>query len=386
MLGELINFSAFCGHALYDPATGQPVSESRLAEILPRSLAALELSAQRFIPVPDELSQLYARYRPTPLFDAREFSAALGGRTQILVKDEGSTPSGNHKMNSALWIAYHCSKDGLTTITTETTGNWGIALALAARRFGIRIVCFIDRQSAQERPDREREMRRLGAEVVVVDDPESEYDPLVLSANRAVEYTSTIKGARYIFGSVYNYFIVPQTMTGIEARAELGVDSQPDVVIGSCGGGANLLGIAGAFLLAAMENGGGPAIVCAEAEQCPIVSKGTPGRYSIDDQGYYPLLETYGLPSLLSPGYIGGLGSTLVAAPVARFHQAGLIRTTTLDSASAAAAADLFAATEGRRVALETSYQLAAVINEIRERHPRRILVNISTVGHGSSA
>lgn len=383
---ELTNLYAACPDRVLDPVTRQPISAERLCAVLPESLAEMELSDELTVAVPEPLRELFATYRPTPLLAADRFAEAIGGDCTVLVKDEGRTPSGNHKMNSAYWIAYHCARDGVSTLTTETTGNWGTALALAGARFGLRVVCFLDHLSAQARPDREEQMRAAGAEVIVVGADEAEqYDPLVLSASRAVRYTREQPGARYIFGSVYNYFILPQTMTGAEVRQELG-DVRPDVVVGSCGGGANLLGIAGAFLADAVHGGRSPEVLCAESDQCPIVSKGVPGEYSIDDQDFYPRLRTYGLDRLLGTGYIGGLGSTIVAAPVAYFHEQGLIRTETFTAEEARAAAELYRRTEGRRVALETGYQLAAVAAEARRGPGRRLLVNISSVDERSYA
>ncbi|MFG1779695.1 pyridoxal-phosphate dependent enzyme [Micromonospora sp. NPDC049051] len=383
---ELINLYSACPERVLDPVSREPITAARLAEVLPESLAEMELSDRLTIPVPEPLREIYAEFRPTPILRATRFAEAIGTDCSILVKDEGSTPSGNHKMNSAYWIAYHCARDGITTITTETTGNWGTALAMAGQRFGLRVVCFLDEASALARPDREQAMRAAGAEVIVVaPDDDEHYDPLVLSASRAVSYTREISSARYIFGSVYNYFILPQTMTGAEVRRDL-VDEQPDVVVGSCGGGANLLGIAGAYLADALHGGPAPEVLCAESDQCPIVSKGVLGEYSIDDQDYYPRLRTYGLDRLLGDEYIGGLGSTIVAAPVAHFHEQGLLRTATFTTEQAAEAAELFRRTEGRRVALETGYQLAAVVAEARQSPGRRILVNVSSVSDRSYA
>jgi tryptophan synthase beta chain len=379
---SLLNLYAYCGGQVLDPVSRAPITFEKLAEVLPPSLAEMELSDQPALSVPEELRDVLSAYRPTQVFHAGAFSAAIGNDCVVYAKDEGTTPSGNHKMNSALWVAYHCARDGIPTITTETTGNWGLALAMAAARFGVRLICFIDEASARARPDREHLMRQAGAEVVVVgpEDENESYDPLVLSANRAVSYTRGRDDARYIFGSVYNYFILPQTLTGTEAMRQL-AGVRLDAVVGSCGGGANLLGLAAAFLVLRTQTGEGPDVICAESDQCPIITKGVKGEYSIDDQGFYPLLRTYGLDRLLGDGYIGGLGSTLVAAPVAHFHERGLIRGTTITADHAAAAADLFARTEGRRVALETGYQLAAVVAEARRAPGRRLLVTVSSLG-----
>ncbi|GAA0736003.1 pyridoxal-phosphate dependent enzyme [Dactylosporangium roseum] len=383
MLPSLINLNYYCDVRLLDPVTGQPIEQARLAQVLTEPLAELELSRQRTVALPAALEDMLS-YRPTPLFEARTFAEALGGRTRIFVKDEGATPSSNHKMNSALWVAYHCSRAGLKVMTTETTGNWGIALALAGTLFGIRVICFIDATSVRQRPDRVRAMTEAGAEVIVAEDEGGNADPLTLSASAAVRYTLRIPEARYIFGSVYNYFVLPQTMVGLEAAQQLPV--RPDLVVGSCGGGANLLGIAAAFLVDRLETGSGPDLLCAEAEECPVVSKGRWGDHSIEDSRHYPLMRTYGLERLLGDTYIGGLGSTIVAGAVADLHSRRLLATATFPMGEARQAAELFERTEGRRVALETGYQLAAVAREVRRGAYRNVLVNISTVGNRSYA
>jgi len=152
-----------------------------------------------------------ANYRETPLFRARNFEKAIGTTCEIYIKDEGKTPSGNHKMNSAYLIAYLCAKDGIRTIVTETTGNWGIALALAANDFGLTVMCIIDEESNQARPNRKSIMEGFGAIVRVVTLDEYHKDLLTLSTDKAIEYTKTLKNAVYIYGSVYGYFVIPQS-------------------------------------------------------------------------------------------------------------------------------------------------------------------------------
>lgn len=380
MIEEVHNLYAHCGTAVLDPRTRQPISVERLREVLPPSLAELELSREPRYRLPEPVRELYATYRPTPLARAERFERAIGTECEIYVKDEGRTPTGNHKANSAILIAYLCRRDGIETVVTETTGNWGLALARACSSFGVRTVCFIDAESDAQRPDRSVLMREAGAEVVVVPPDEAHGDLLTLSADAAIAHTRRMEGAVYIFGSVYNYFLTPQTIIGAEAREQLG-DAYPDVVVGSCGGGANLLGTAGAFIVDHLESGRPVEVVCAESEHCPIVSGGVLGQYSIDTAGVYPMLETYGLPGLLSDEYIGGLGSTIVAQPVAELHRRGLISPVTLTAKAATEAARIFQETEGCGVALETGYQLAAAIRVARTNSGRRILLNISSRG-----
>lgn len=383
MITELPNLYAYCPRSVFDPDTDLPITAERLARALPPSLVRMELSREPTFTIPDELLDIYGRYRPTSLFRAAAFEEALGTDSAIFVKDEGATPTGNHKANSAYWIAHLCREDGVRKIVTETTGNWGLALALAASELGLESVCFIDAMSHEARPDRQRQMLEAGAQVVVVDLQRSGCDPLMLSANAAIEYTLELRDAVYIFGSVYNYFIAPQTIIGAEAAQQLG-GTQPTIVVGSCGGGANLLGTAGVFIVDRIRTGRGARVFSAESVHCPILSRGHQGHFSIDDHGHYPRIDTYGLDHLLGDEYIGGLGSTIVASPAAHFHAEGLIEARAFTSAEASAAARLFAESEDHQVALETAYQLAAVVYLVRTLNEEVILLNVSSRGRNS--
>lgn len=346
---------------------------------MPPPLESFELDRRENIPIPEELARLYSRYRPTPLFRATAFEKALRTKSEIFVKDESRTPTGNHKANSAYLIAYLCHQAGIRTITTETTGNWGLALAIAAREFGLNTISFLDATSHARRPSTRREIELQGGSVVIVELDQYHGDLLTLSADAAIDATQKLDAAAYVFGSVYGYFVVPQSIMGIEAGVQLAeMGRYPDVVIGSCGGGANLLGIAAPFLLDRLARRTYVRALSAESVHCPILTRGTLGIRSIDSFGRYPAIETYGLEGLLDREYIGGLGSTIVASAAAHFHNLGLIEPRSFNSQQALAAAKLFERAEGIRVALETSYQLAAVIEEAQKERRQVILVNVS--------
>jgi tryptophan synthase beta chain len=350
---------------------------------MPDALKRFELDRGENIPIPGKLASLYSRYRPTPLFRATAFERALGTKSEIFIKDESRTLTGNHKANSAYLIAYLCSDAGIRTITTETTGNWGLAIATAAKEFGLDTIAFLDATSDARRPTTRREIESQGGRVVIVEDDQHHNDLLTLSADAAIQATQRLRAAAYVFGSVYGYFVVPQSMMGIEAGLQLAeMGRYPDVVIGSCGGGANLLGIAAPFLLDALARRTHVRTISAESVHCPILTNGTFGFHSIDSLGSYPAIETYGLRGLLGREYIGGLGSTIVASAAAHFHSLGLIEPRSFNSRQALAAARLFERVEGRRVALETAYQLAAVVEEAERDKRQVILVNIS---HGQN-
>lgn len=382
MVRKFLNLKAYHQSDLFDPLTEQEISFEKLSRVLPHSLAKLELSREKYIEIPEEISNIYSTYRPTPLFRAKKFEKAIDTSCQIYIKNEGAAPTGNHKANSAYLIAYLCKKDGVRLIATETTGNWGLALAMAGRQFGVKVICFLDYESHIERPNRKSMMEELGAEVVVVEphDTHKVKDLLTLSADAAIEFTKRSPGTYYVFGSVYNYFIIPQSVIGLEIKSQLSkLHKYPDIVIGACGGGANLLGTAAAFLADIFDENKSTRIVSAEAESCPILSEGRMGLYSIDTLKYYPLIKTYGIDQLKEDKYIGGLGSTVVASSVAFFHSKGLIQVNRFSTEEAKEAAQLFYKSEGILVALETGYTIAAIIKQARENENKLIVANISS-------
>jgi tryptophan synthase beta chain len=382
MLNKFLNLNAYHKAHLFDPLHEKEINRDKLAGVFPPSLAKLELSNEKYIDIPGEVFDIYSKYRPTPLYRARQFEKNIGTNCEIYIKDEGATPTGNHKINSAYLIAYSCKKDNIKTIATETTGNWGIALAMAAKRFGIKTVCFLDYESHLERPNRKALMEGFGADVVIVEPPTQQEvrDLLTLSANAAIEFTKRTKGAYYIFGSVYSYFIIPQSVIGLEIKSQLAeLERYPDIVVGTCGGGANLLGTAGVFLANIIDEKRKTRIVSAEAESCPILSEGKMGLYSIDTVKYYPLIHTYGLDGLRDGDYVGGLGSTVVASSVAYFHSRGFIDVNRFSSEEAMKAAEIFHKSEGKLIALETGFTMAAVIKQARENNNKIIVANVSS-------
>ena len=382
MSNSFLNLKAFHQLVLYCPQQERKISLNELSKILPPSIAALELSQDKYIDIPEEVLKIYSSYRPTPLIRVNKLEKAIDTNCEIYVKDEGASPSGNHKTNSAYLIAYLCKKDGVKAIATETTGNWGIALAMAGQEFGVKVVCFLDEESHLERPDRKPTMEKYGADVVVIkpDNNHTLKDPLTQTADAAIEFTKKTEGASYIFGSVYNYFILPQSVVGLEIKNQLmDIKKYPDIVVGTCGGGASLLGTSAAFLADNIDNGSSTKTVSAEADSCPILSEGKYGLYSIDTNQYYPLLKTYGIESLKDGDYIGGIGSTVLASSVAFCHSRGLIEVNQFSSEDAKKATQLLYKTEGMLVALETGFTIAAIIRQAQENNNKIIVANISS-------
>src|SRR5580704_6803179 len=68
----------------------------------PASLIQQEVSAEREIEIPEEVRQVYAQWRPTPLFRARRLEKFLDTPAKIYYKYEGVSPAGSHKPNTAV--------------------------------------------------------------------------------------------------------------------------------------------------------------------------------------------------------------------------------------------------------------------------------------------
>jgi len=53
------------------PGTGEPVGPEALAPLFPMALIQQEVSQERWIEIPDEVRQVLAQWRPSPLYRAR---------------------------------------------------------------------------------------------------------------------------------------------------------------------------------------------------------------------------------------------------------------------------------------------------------------------------
>ncbi|MDZ7379656.1 MAG: pyridoxal-phosphate dependent enzyme, partial [candidate division KSB1 bacterium] len=126
------------------PATGKPVGPNDLAPLFPMALIMQEVSTERWIDIPDEVRDVYALWRPTPLYRARRLEKALDTPARIFYKYEGVSPAGSHKPNTAVAQAYYNAKEGIKRITTETgAGQWGSALALGGMLFGVEVKVYM---------------------------------------------------------------------------------------------------------------------------------------------------------------------------------------------------------------------------------------------------
>ncbi len=383
-----------------DPQTRQPIDPSALAAIFPRELIEQEVSAQSEIPIPEPVREVYALYRPTPLVRAVRLEKALDTPARIYFKNEGVSPTGSHKPNTAIPQAYYNAKAGMKGLVTETgAGQWGSSLALAGAFFGLDVTVYMVRISYEQKPYRKSMIQAYGAQVfssptdrtaigrkILAEQPDTP-GSLGIAISEAIEVAAGRPDVNYALGSVLNHVLLHQPVIGLEATNQLALAGDyPDVVIACHGGGSNFGGIAFPFL---RDKFAGKQIrfVAAEPASCPSLTKGE-FRYDFGDvAGMTPLMQMYTLGSefIPAPIHAGGLRYHGSAPLVAHLLHQDLIEATAYEQKEVFEAAMLFTRTQGIIPAPESAHAIrAAIVEAIRAREEGRervILFNLS--GHG---
>ena len=150
-----------------DPRTRRPVTAEQMNCIFAEELVRQEFSTERFIDIPDEVRDLYRIWRCTPLVRAYALERALDTPAKIYFKNESVSPAGSHKPNTAVPQAYYNYKQGIRHLTTETgAGQWGAAIAFAAKHFGLDVQVFMVKVSYEQKPYRRLMMNTWGAECI----------------------------------------------------------------------------------------------------------------------------------------------------------------------------------------------------------------------------
>jgi pyridoxal-phosphate dependent TrpB-like enzyme len=241
---------------------GNPVGPEQMLAIFPGPILEQEMSAERWIPIPEEVRKIYALWRPSPLCRAERLEKMLGTPCKIFYKYEGVSPAGSHKPNSAVPQAYFNKIAGTQRLVTETgAGQWGCSLALAGQMFGLPVRIFMVKVSYEQKPYRRLMMQTFGGEVlasqtnltkagrdVLAADPDNQ-GSLGIAISEAVEEAVSVPGTKYALGSVLNHVLLHQTVIGLEAKKQFEkIGLYPDVIYGPCGGGSSFGGIAFPFL------------------------------------------------------------------------------------------------------------------------------------------
>src|ERR1700754_813220 len=148
------------------PGTGEPVGPDDLAPLFPMALIMQEVSGDRYIPIPEEVQEVYRLWRPSPLVRAHRLEKALGTPARIYYKYEGVSPAGSHKPNTAVPQAFYNAQAGIKRLTTETgAGQWGTALAFACAQYGLACEVWQVRASYDQKPYRRMMIETFGGTV-----------------------------------------------------------------------------------------------------------------------------------------------------------------------------------------------------------------------------
>ncbi len=387
---------------MINPGTKEPLKAEDLYPLFAEELSRQEVNqTDAWIDIPEEVRDKYKIYRPSPLVRATELEKALDTPARIYFKNESVSPVGSHKLNSALPQAYYNKIEGITNITTETgAGQWGTALAFAAKAFGLELAVYMVKISYEQKPYRRSLMQTWGAQVIpspsmstkagrkIITDNPNYQGSLGTAISEAIELAMQTPKCKYTLGSVLNHVSLHQTIIGLEAEKQMEMaDDYPDVVIGCFGGGSNFSGISFPFLRHNIAGEKNSRFVAAEPASCPKLTRGE-FKYDFGDEtGYTPLIPMYTLGHKFTPANIhaGGLRYHGAGSIVSQLLKDELIEAVSVKQLESFEAGVLFARTEGIIPAPESTHAIAVTVREAlqakEEGKQRTILFNLS--GHG---
>ena len=384
-----------------NPGTGEPIGPEALAGIFPMALIEQEVSTERYIAIPDPVREIYAMWRPTPMYRALGLEKALGTTCKIFYKYEGVSPAGSHKPNTSVPQAYYNAQAGIKRLTTETgAGQWGSSLSFACNLFDIECKVFMVRVSYDSKPYRRLMMETWGGNCVASPSEETNAGRAILAEHpdssgslgiaisEAVEQAAMREDTNYALGSVLNHVLLHQTVVGQEAKEQMEMaGAYPDVVVGCVGGGSNFAGIAFPFLQDKLA-GKDIRIVAVEPASCPTLTRGTYGYDFGDTAQTTPLLPMHSLGHDFIPPSIhsGGLRYHGMAPLVSHVVHEGLVEATSHSQVECFSEAVRFARAEGIIPAPEPSHAIRQVVEEVNrakeEGVEKTILFNLCGHGH----
>jgi tryptophan synthase beta chain len=361
-----------------------------------------EVSTERYIAIPPEVREVYKLWRPTPLVRATRLEKALDTPAHIYYKNEGVSPAGSHKPNTAVAQAFYNKAQGVKRISTETgAGQWGSSLAMACNFFGLECKVYMVKVSYQQKPYRRSLMQLWGASVtpspstetaagrsILAENPDSN-GSLGMAISEAVEVAAQNEDTKYSLGSVLNHVLMHQTVIGQEAMEQMQMaGEEPDVVIGCVGGGSNFGGIAFPFMRRVLKEGATTRFVAVEPKACPSMTRGVYAYDYGDTARMAPVVKMYTLGHTFVPAGIhaGGLRYHGMAPLLSALARDGYVESVAYHQNPVFEAAVMFARTEGIVPAPETAHAIKAAIDEALRckatGEAKVILFNFSGHGH----
>lgn len=385
-----------------DPPEG-PSRLENLPNLLIGECLKQEFAEERWIDIPGGIIDLFAKAgRPRPLFRATGLEKKLDTPARMYYKSEFFSPTGSHKVNTALAQCWYAKQQGFKKVTTETgAGQWGTALSYAAAVSGLESTVFWVRSVYNWKKDRLRFMNLLGADVYASPSPmtkfgKSLYDEnpdnvgsLGIAISEGLEAAQEDPEAIYCLGSVLNHVLTHQTIIGLETQKQFEVfEDYPDLVISCLGGGSNFGGFALPFVGDVLTKGKKIQFIAAQSQVAPNLQ----GEYRYDFADYAemtPMLKMYtlGHHSDMTPIKGDGLRYHGCSPILSFLRDKGYIDTIAYpgDEKHVFESAQLFMECEGWLPAPESAYSICCAIDEAvkcRESGEEKVIAfNIS--GHG---
>jgi tryptophan synthase beta chain len=382
------------------PATREPIKPEDMKPIFPDAIIKQEGSKERWIPIPEEVMEIYRIWRPTPLYRAENLEKYLKTPAKIFFKWEGVSPPGSHKPNTAVAQAYYNAMEGVERLTTETgAGQWGSALAFATKMFDMKCTVYMVKCSYEQKPYRRILMQTWGADVVASPSERTEFGKKIreempstpgslgIAISEAIEDAVKDEKAKYSLGSVLNHVVLHQSIIGLEIKEQFRkIDVKPDIITGCVGGGSNFSGGVFPFVPDKMR-GEEIKFIAAEPTACPTLTKGLYTYDFGDTAKQTPLLKMHTLGHDFIPPAIhaGGLRYHGDAPALCKLVDDGIIEARAYHQNEVFKAATIFARTEGFVIAPESAHGLKAAMDEAikcRETGEEKVICFVNS-GHG---
>jgi tryptophan synthase beta chain len=326
--------------------------------------------------------------RPTPLYEARRLSDALGG-ARIFFKREDLAHTGAHKINNALGQALLAQRMGKRRVIAETgAGQHGVATATVCALLGLECDVYMGAEDMERQALNVFRMQLLGATVRRVDAGARTLKDAINEAMR--DWVTNVSDSYYLLGSVLGPHPYPlmvrefQSVIGQEARRQCldAIGRLPDAIVACVGGGSNAMGIFDAFIaddsvrLIGVEAGGHGIVPGQHAARfaggSSGVLQGTRSYVLQDEDGNIELTHSIS----------AGLDYAAIGPEHAWLHDSNRAEYTWIGDADALAAFQRLAREEGILPALESAHAVAHACR-IAPDMPRGevLLVNLSGRG-----
>jgi len=374
-----------------------------LTNIFTKKVLEQEMSEKRQVKIPKKVRSLYKKAgRPRPLMRAKGLEEKLKTPAKLYYKSEFESPTGSHKVNTAIPQAYYAKQQGIERLTTETgAGQWGTALSYACSLVGLDVTVYWVRAASSWKKDRRDLMELYGATVYDSPSPRTKVGRDILKKDRehegslgiaiseALEDAKDDENAAYSLGSVLNHVLLHQTIIGIETKKQFEMmGDYPDQVISCVGGGSNFGGLMIPFAADVINDDKDTRFIAAQSEAAPNLNGDY--RYDYGDHaGQTPLLKMYtlGHQKILPSIKADGLRYHGAAPIISALKNEGMIDTIIFpkNEQYVFERAKTFIRAEGFLPAPESAYSIAAAINAAEEckrnDEEKTIVFNVS--GHG---